>query len=337
MRALCVRAFGGLDQLVVEDLPAPEPGPGELRLRVQAAGVNFADILMIAGKYQLRPDLPFAPGFEVAGVVDDLGPETAGPPTGTRVVGTPWYGGFAEQVVLPASGVFLLPEHIDAVAAVSSTVIFGTAYHALVDRGRLEAGDTLLVTGATGGVGSAAVQVGKALGATVIAAVGSPAKVQAALDLGADHVLRYDEEADPLRAQVNDLTAGKGVDLILDPVGGDVFDHCIRALAPNGTLLVIGFAAGRIPSLATNLVLLKETSVAGVFWGAFRDREPEVAARQLDTVWRWMADGKLAPVPTSERPLEEGAAALEDIAARRVIGKAVLLPGGAKGESEAGA
>jgi NADPH2:quinone reductase len=243
---------------------------------------------------------------------------------GASVTGTPWYGGFAEQVVLPAASVFRLPAFIDSVTAVASTVTFGTAYHALTDRGGLIAGESLLVTGATGGVGSAAVQLGKLLGAHVIAAVGSSAKATAARHAGADEVVVYDDAGPSLRDQIKAATDGRGVDVVLDPVGGDVFDQCVRSMAANGRLLVIGFTAGRIPHLPTNLVLLKETSVAGVFWGAFREREPDRAAAQLDQVWGWIDAGDLALPPVGSFSLESARTALEQLAARVVVGKAVL-------------
>lgn len=317
--------YGGLENLALEHVPVPHPGEGEVRVRVDAAGVNFADILMIAGEYQLRPELPFSPGFEIAGVIDATGPGVDDWSVGSRVTATPWYGGYAEQVVLSASSVFALPSFISPVTAVSATVTYGTSYHALADRVGLGPGETLLVTGATGGVGSAAVQIGKLLGARVTAAVGSEAKVQAARDLGAEEVVVYDPAAPSLRDQLKALTGGRGFDVILDPVGGDVFDQCVRALAVNGRLAVIGFTSGRIPRLPTNLVLLKESSVSGVFWGAFREREPDRAGSQLDHIWDRFHAGDLRPSPTATYPLESAAAVLCDVANRRVVGKAVLL------------
>ena len=244
MKAMRIREFGGIDALIAEEAPIPEPGPGEVRIRVHAAGVNFADILMIGGVYQLRPDPPFSPGFEAAGVIDKLGPDVAGLQVGERVSATPWYGGYADYVVLPATGAFPLPDSIDMVTAVACTVVYGTSYHALTDRGNLAAGDLLLVSGATGGIGSAAVQTGKLIGATVIAAVGSSNKVQAAVDLGADHVVLYGSDAPSLREQLTAITNGRRLDVVLDPVGGDVFDQCVRELAPGGRLLVVGIHRG---------------------------------------------------------------------------------------------
>ena len=326
MKAMRIHEFGGLDRMRLEEATVPEPGGGEVRIRVEAIGVNFADILMISGKYQLRPDLPFSPGFEVAGTIDAVGEDVTDWPVGTRIAATPWFGGYAEQVTVPVAGIFRLPPHIDAVTGANATVSFGTSYHALVDRGRLRPGEVLLVTGATGGVGSAAVQIGKILGATVIAAVGSESKVASARQLGADEVVTYSDEGPPIRDQLKAVVGPHGLDLVLDPVGGDVFDQAVRALGPGGRLLVVGFTAGRIPELPTNLVLVKETSVVGVFWGAFREREPDSVRSQFGVIWDWISDGRLDPPEPSVFPLASAAGVLSDLMNRRMIGKAVLLP-----------
>ena len=325
MKSVRVHRFGGLDELRVEDVPVPEPGPEEVRVRVEAVGVNFADILMIAGLYQVQPDLPFAPGFEVSGVVDRVGHEVTTVSLGTRVTATPWYGGYSEYVVVPIKAVFELPADITAATAVASTVSVGTAYHGLVDRGRLQAGETVLVTGATGGIGSAAMQVAKVIGARVIAAVGSREKESAAFALGAEAVVTYDGDASQLRDQIKDAAGGDGIDVVVDPVGGNIFEPCLRALATYGRFLVVGFAAGSIPKLRTNLALLKEISIVGVFWGAFREREPEKAKAELDQIWQWIGSGDIDAIPTATYPLDQATAVLGEIAARQMIGKAVLL------------
>lgn len=327
MRALRVHEFGGLDRLVLDDdVPVPEPGKGEVRVRVEAAGVNFADILMIAGKYQLRPPLPFSPGFEVAGRIDAVGPGVDGWSVGDPVTGTPWFGGYAEYVVLPSSGIFSRPDYITSVSGAASTTTFGTAYHALVDRASIKAGDLLLVTGATGGVGSAAVQVGKALGAKVIAAVGSDSKVAAAEDLGCDAAVCYGVAEVLLREQVASAAEGSGkIDVILDTVGGEFFGIFLRELAPGGRALVVGFTDGNIPSIPANILLLKEAAAVGVFWGAFREREPRAAQAQLDRVWEWIRNGSVQLPPAATNPIEAGPDVLAGLAARRVIGKAVLV------------
>ena len=324
MRAVVVHSFGTLNELTVEDIQAPAAEPGEVLIRVGAAGVNFADLLMIAGKYQVEPELPFTPGFEVAGVVESVGGGVAGFDPGDRVVATSWYGGYAERIAVPATAVSLLPDNIDASTAAACSVAFATAYHGLHDRTSIAPGESLLVTGATGGVGSAAVQLGAAMGARVIAAVGSREKEGPARRLGADDVVFYEAER-PLREQLAELEPG-GIDVIVDPVGGAVFEQAARALAPFGRALVVGFAAGAIPKLATNLVLLKESSVIGVYWGAFREREPRRAAEHLAEIWQLMSDGAVQPPPITQAPLEDAARVLGKLADRKMIGRAVLLP-----------
>ena len=325
MKAMRVHQLGDPERLTAEDMAIPEPGLGQVRIRVEAIGVNYADILMVAGRYQLRPELPFSPGFEIAGTIDGTGPGVVGWTTGTRAIATPPYGGYAELVVVPVASLFALPPSVDAITAAAATVTYGTSYHALTDRGGLESGQTLLVTGASGGVGGAALQIGKLLGAIVIGAVGSDAKESAARNMGADDVVRYDRKDPSLHEQLEAVAGRGGLDVIFDPVGGDIFDQCVRALAPNGRLLVVGFAAGRIPRLPTNLLLLKESAVLGVFWGAFREREPDRAASQLEQIWDWIHAGDLLPPPVTTYPLESAAAVLSALASRRVIGKVVLL------------
>jgi NADPH2:quinone reductase len=325
MRAALVYGYGDLDQLVVADIPVRSPGPGEVMLRVDAAGVNFADILMIGGQYQIRPEFPFSPGFEGAGQVESVGPGVARFEPGDRVIATPWFGSYAERMVVPESVVFALPSDIDVRTAAAASVAFATAFHGLKDRALLKKGETLLVTGATGGVGGAAVQLGVALGAHVIAAVGSRGKEGAARDLGADDVVYYGAQ-ELIRDQLRALDSGV-IDVIFDPVGGQVFEQTVRSLAPFGRALVVGFAAGTIPSVATNLMLLKESSVVGVYWGGFREREPALAAAQLDEIWDLFRDGVVRPPPITFGRLEEAATLLRRLADRKIIGRAVLLPG----------
>jgi NADPH2:quinone reductase len=323
MRTMHVTELGGIDRLVPATVPVPEPGPGQVRIAVAAAGVNFPDILLIAGMYQADPPLPFAPGFEVAGVVDAVGEAVTGLQPGDRVAATPTWGGYAEYAVVDAALCSQIPEALGDADAAVLPIAFGTALHALRDRGRLAVGETLLVTGATGGTGSAAVKLGRSMGASVVAAVGSESKVAAARDLGANHVVVYDGER-RLRDEIKRVTAGRGVDVVFDPVGGTVTEECLRAMAWDGRLLVVGFAAGAIPSLPANLTLLKGCSIVGVFWGRWREREPEVAAAQFDELAGMVVSGDLDTGISATYPLERAGEALQAIATRAATGKVVL-------------
>ncbi len=320
MRAMMCATLGAPDGLVLREVPTPPVGPGEVGIDVHAAGVNFPDLLMIAGTYQERPPLPFIPGFEVAGVVRETGVDGTAFSPGQQVMATVPYGGYAEQVTAPTTNVFVVPDGLALAAAAAVPIAYGTAYHALVDRAGLRSGETLLVTGAAGGVGLAAVQLGKRLGATVIGVVGSPHKAQIARAHGADHVIDYAA----LREEVRELTDGRGADVIFDPVGGDAFDQSMRAIAWGGRLLVIGFASGRIPELPVNLALLKGGSVVGVFWGSFAEREPAANHRNFAQLAEWMSTGEIRPHISMTAPLEQAATALQALADRRATGKVVL-------------
>lgn len=324
MKIVRAHDYGGIEALVVDEIPAPSAAEGEVVVAVEAAGVNFADALMVAGRYQIKPEPPFAPGFEAAGTIVEVGAGVAGLTPGMRVVATPPFGCFAEQIAVSPGALLPLPDGLDPVTAVATAVTFGTAYHGLVDRARLAQGETLVVTGATGGVGSAAVQVGLALGAHVIAAVGSPQKVAPAERLGAQRVITYDDVSG-LRASLREAAPEGTADVVFDTVGGDLFDPLVRSLGPGGRFLVVGFASGRIPELPVNLVLLKESAVMGVFWGAFRQRDPVEAGAQLDRVWAWLGEGRVALPPIESAPLEDAAAVLTRLTRREVVGKAVLL------------
>ncbi len=323
MTAMVVRDFGGIEQLVPATVPVPEPGPGNVRITMHAAGVNFPDALMVAGEYQLRPELPFSPGFEVAGVVSAVGEGVTGLAVGDRVAATPWYGAYAEEVVVDAAVCEPLPDTLPFEDAAVLPIAFGTALHALRDRGRLTAGETLLVAGATGGTGSAAVKIGKLLGATVIAAVGSDAKRDLAGAMGADRVVTYGGDS-PLRDQVKDLTGGAGADVIFDPVGGDVTLEALRCVGWDGRILVVGFTSGIIADVPANLMLLKGASLVGVFWGRWRTLDPDGAHAQFTELADWATSGELDPGISERHQLTEAVEALRTVTERRAVGKIVL-------------
>jgi NADPH2:quinone reductase len=315
--------MGGPGALVVDEVPSPPLGPGQVRIDVHAAGVNFGDTLVVAGKYQERPELPFTPGMELAGVVAETADGVAGLAPGTRVLATPGVGAFADEAVVDAASVLPIPDGMDMVAAASFPVAYGTSLFALDHRGRLQAGEVLLVLGASGGVGLTAVEVGKAMGATVIAAASSAEKLEVARAQGADHLI--DASGEDLREAVKALTGG--ADVIYDPVGGDLFAKALRCINVEGRILVIGFASGTIPQVAANYLLLKNASAVGVFWGGYRKIHPEVIRRGLETLLAWHAEGRLKPHTSHRLPLENVAEAMDLILARKSTGKVVLTMG----------
>lgn len=326
MRAWQVTSWGEPEEMVLVDLPVEEPGPGEVRIRNRAIALNFFDLLLIAGKYQVKPPLPFTPGAEVAGIVEAVGPggpeETRGLVPGMAVLAMPNRGGYAESSIAPARMTFALPEGMPFDVAAALPVVYQTSLFALQERAQLRAGETLLVLAGTGGVGSAAIQLGKAMGATVLAAVGSEEKRGIALDLGADQAVNY---GDPnWIEQIRGLTRGQGVDVVYDPVGGDFFDQATRCLAPGGRLLVIGFAAGRIPTIATNRLLLRNTSVVGAYWGGHVERHPDYPAQAQAEIFRLYQAGHLRPRIFAAGSLAEAPQALRQLASREVTGKAIL-------------
>ena len=329
MKAVLCRAFGPPETLAVETVDPPALAPGTVRIAVAAVGVNFPDLLLIEGKYQVRPTFPFSPGLECAGVVAELGPGVEGPAPGTRVMAFRSFGCMAEEVVVPADCAAPIPDAMPFDVAAAVPVVYGTGYHALVGRAALAEGEVLLVTGASGGVGLSAVEIGKRLGATVIAAASSDQKLALAAERGADHLINYRSE--DMRERVKALTEGRGADVIYDPVGGDVFDTCMRCIAWNGRLLVIGFASGRIAEAKTNIVLLKEISVVGVAWGAFAFRNPAANRAYFAALLRWYEAGALKPLVSRRLALEDAPAALDAFRDRSVVGKQVLMverPGG---------
>ncbi len=326
MKAVLCKAYGPPDSLVVEELPSPEPGPSEVVLDVHACGVNFPDVLIIQNKYQFRPPLPFAPGGEVAGVVTALGSNVSGLKVGDRVIGSTGWGGFAEELAVDASRVTPIPDAMDFVTASAFLLTYGTSHYALKDRAYLRPGENVLVLGAAGGVGLAAIDIAKAMGARVIAAASAPEKLAVCREHGADEVIDYARE--DLKERVKQLTAGEGADVVYDPVGGTFSEAALRATAWNGRFLVIGFAAGDIPKIPLNLVLLKGCQLVGVFWGAFTAREPAQNRANIDELLAWFEAGKIKPHVSATYPLERAAVALNDLAARRVTGKVVLVPDG---------
>jgi NADPH2:quinone reductase len=322
MKAVLCKQFGPPDSLVVEEVASPKVGIGEVVIAVKAASLNFPDVLIIQNKYQFKPPLPFSPGSELAGVVKEIGPGVQGWRPGDKVIAFTTYGAFAEEVKTDASRLVPLPEKMDFVTGAAFLLTYATTDHALRDRAALAAGETLLVLGAAGGVGLAAIEIGKALGARVIACASSEDKLAVCRSHGADATINYATE--DLRERIKALTEGRGVDVVYDPVGGPYTEPAFRSLAWRGRHLVVGFAAGEIPKLPLNLALLKGASVVGVFWGDFARRQPKEFAQSIGQLARWYADGKLKPHVSHTMPLEKAAEALKLMAARRVTGKLVL-------------
>jgi NADPH:quinone reductase len=325
MKAIVCHEFGAIDQLQYEDVDAPKPNADEVLVDIRATSVNFPDALMVQGLYQVKPPCPFSPGMEIAGTVAALGDNVTQFKVGDRIVATCSTGGYAEQVCVTEQGTFALPAAISDSEAAALLVAYGTAHHALKQRAQLQQGETLLVLGASGGTGLAAVQMGKAMGATVIAACSTEEKLATAQSHGADHLINY-QTAD-LKTQLKQLTKGKGVDVVYDPVGGEAFDSCSRSMAWNGRLLVIGFASGTIPKLPINLALVKGYSLVGVFWGVFTAKEPEVYAENMKELFAWIESDVFRPVIDSEVPLSEALTALKKVTQREVQGKIILKPG----------
>ena len=323
MRAVLCKEYGPPSKLVVEEVPSPKAGPGQLVISVKAAGVNFPDTLIIQGKYQFKPDPPFSPGGEVAGVIKEVGEGVTTFKPGDRVIGSTVFGGYAEELVVEANRVIPIPDGVGFEVASGFVLVYGTSYHALVDRARLQAGETLLVLGAAGGVGLSAVEIGKRIGARVIAAASSKEKLDVCREHGADETIEYTTE--DLKQRIKDLTGGNGVDVIYDPVGGAYAEPALRGIAWDGRYLVVGFAAGDIPKIPLNLTLLKGCSIVGVFWGAFTMREPARNRANLEQLFAWVQDGSIKPLVSATYPLERAADALDDMLARRVTGKAVLV------------
>jgi NADPH2:quinone reductase len=322
MKALVCHTLTGPQDVKLElQWPEPKPGRGEVLVDVKAAALNFPDVLMTRGLYQERPPLPFVPGLEFAGVVAEVGEGVTHFAPGDRVVGFSGQA-VAEKVVARQESVMRMPATLDFVAASGISLTYFTSYHALKQRAQLQPGETLLVLGAGGGVGTTAVELGKVMGARVVAAASTAEKLEVARSLGADHLVNYATE--DLRERVKEITKGAGVDVVYDPVGGALAEPAVRSLAWKGRFLVIGFAAGEIPKLATNLLLLKSASLVGVFWGAFAKREPQVQMQNARELWELFEAGRLKPVVGRVYSLEDGASALAALEARQAKGKVVI-------------
>jgi NADPH:quinone reductase len=326
MKAVLCKQFGPPESLVLEELPALEAGPGEVVVSVKAASVNFPDVLIIQNKYQFKPPLPFSPGSELAGIVKEVGDGVKGVRAGDRVMAFTTYGAFAEEAKTEAARLVPLPAGMDFVTGAAFLLTYATSDHALRDRGQLKAGETLLVLGAAGGVGLAAIEIGKVLGARVIACASSEEKLAVCREHGADEAVNYASE--DLRERIKALTGGRGVDVVYDAVGGQATEAAFRSLAWRGRLLVVGFAAGEIPKLPLNLALLKGASAVGVFWGDFARREPQALGESLRQLAKWYGEGRLRPHVSQTLPLEKTADAIRILASRQAKGKVVITMAG---------
>lgn len=327
MKAIVCTAYGPPSSLQLLDVPAPQLGPKQVLIRVQVASVNFPDTLIIQGKYQFKPAPPFSPGGELAGMIIAVGSEVSHLKVGDKVVALSIFGAFAEQVAVDAHLVAPLPSQLsdaELEIAGSMTMTYGTSLHALQDRALAQPGETLLVLGAAGGVGLAAVEIGKLMGLKVIAAASTPEKLDVARAHGADALIDYSSE--DLRERIKAITAGRGVDIVYDPVGGAFTEPALRSVGWRGRYLVVGFAAGAIPQIAINLLLLKGSAMLGVFWGEFVRREPAANAANMGQLFAWLRAGKIHPLISARYALADAPLALEALQARRVTGKVVVLP-----------
>ncbi len=322
MKAVLCKAYGPASSLVLEETTDPVAKPNDVVIDIHAAGVNFPDTLIIEGKYQVKPPFPFSPGGEASGVVASVGEKVKHLKPGDRVMALTGFGGFAEKIAVDAMRVLPMPDDMDYVTAAGFSMTYGTSMHALKQRGELKPGETLLVLGASGGVGLAAVEIGKAMGARVIAAASSDEKLEVAKAAGADELINYADGE--LKEKVKALTKGQGADVIYDPVGGDLFDQSLRCINWNGRLLVIGFASGRIPEMPANLPLLKGAAVVGVFWGAFAARQPQDNLANFQQLFAWYSEGKLKPLVSQTYELNQYEDALAMLSSRKAVGKVVI-------------
>lgn len=322
MKAIQCLLYGLPDSLVLAEVPIPTINPDEVLIKVKACGVNFPDILIIQNKYQFKPTLPFSPGGEVSGIISSVGENVTHLKVGDSVVALCGWGGFAEYVAVKSSRAFKVPNDLDFISAACTLYTYGTSYHALKDRAELKSGETLLVLGAAGGVGLAAVELAKIMGATVIAAASSDEKLAVCKAMGADHIINYKTE--DLRARIKKITNDKGVDIIYDPIGGPLAEQALRSIAWRGRYLVVGFASGEIPSFAANLPLLKGASIVGVFWGSFAEREPKQSMQNFMQLLTWIKESKINQHIHKIYELPDAPNALQDLLDRKVYGKAVV-------------
>jgi NADPH2:quinone reductase len=325
MRAVLCKEFGGPDKLVVEDVPAPALREGAVRLQIHAAGINFADLLLVSGQYQEKPPLPFIPGAEAGGVIMEVGAGVTNLKAGDRVMALAGTGAFAEEAVIDAGRIFPIPAKMDFASAAGFPVTYGTSHGAFDWRAHLKPGEWLLVLGAAGGVGLTAVEIGKAMGAQVIACAGGEEKLAVAKNHGADHLIDYSRE--DIRARVKEITVGHGADVVYDPVGGDAFDASLRSIAWGGRIIVIGFASGRIPQIPANIVLVKNIDIIGFYWGSHQTRKPELLRQSFAQLFRWFEEGKLKPHVSEKVDLKDAGRALELLRQRKSTGKVVLTMG----------
>lgn len=322
MRAMLCTAYGEPEDLALGEIDLPPPGPGEVAVAIHTAGVNFADALMIAGTYQEKPPFPFSPGFEAAGIVSEVGPGVTRVAPGDRVLAVVDWGAYAAGLIARETDVFRIPEAMDFITAAGLPITYGTAHGSLTWRAKLQAGEVLLVHGAAGGVGLAAVEVGKALGATVIAAARSAERLAIATEHGADHTI--DTLDEDIRERVLAITDGRGADVIFDPVGGDIFDESLRCAAWSGRLLIIGFAGGRIPKIPANILLVKNLAAMGLYWGAYRRRAPDLLTAEFAQIFEWYERGQIRPRVAHSADLAHAAKALALLRSRQAVGKIVL-------------
>jgi NADPH2:quinone reductase len=325
MRAVLCKEWGGPEKLVVEEVPAPPTRAGAVRVAVRAAGLNFADLLLIAGQYQEKPSFPFTPGAEAAGVVTEVGAGVNNIKVGDRVIVLAGLGAFAEEIVVDAARVMPMPAKMDFAAAAGFPIAYGTSHGALDWRARLQPGEWLLVYGAAGGVGLTAVEIGKAMGARVIACASGVEKLAVAKEHGADLLIDYSRE--DIRERVKEITSGRGANVVYDPVGGDAFDAALRSIAWEGRIVIIGFASGRIPQIPANIALVKNLSIIGFYWGSYQSRKPELLQQSFAHLFRWFEEGKLKPHVSQRFDLKDVTNALELMHQRRSTGKVVLTMG----------